>query len=113
MAAICARLDNLPLALELAAARVRVLNLDQILERLERSLQLLTGGMRDAPDRQRTLAGAIGWSYDMLNEEEKQLFARASVFAGGCTLEAGRDRRRRRPGHARVAGRQEPHPAQR
>ncbi len=89
VAAICARLDNLPLALELAAARVRMLDLDQILERLERSLQLLTGGTRDAPERQRTLAGAIGWSFDMLNEEEKQLFARASVFAGGCTLEAG------------------------
>ena len=68
----------------------------QILERLERSLQLLTGGTRDAPDRQRTLAGAIGWSYDMLNEEEKQLFARASVFAGGCTLEAGQAVCRRR-----------------
>jgi predicted ATPase/class 3 adenylate cyclase len=85
--AICARLDNLPLALELAAARVKVLSLEQILTRLERSLHLLTGGARDAPERQRTLAGAISWSYDLLAEEEKRLFTRLSVFAGGCTLD--------------------------
>jgi predicted ATPase/Tfp pilus assembly protein PilF len=90
VAAICGRLDNLPLALELAAARVKVLSLDQILERLEHSLKLLTGGTRDAPERQRTLAAAITWSYDLLNEDEKRMFTRASVFAGGCTLEAGR-----------------------
>jgi predicted ATPase len=88
VASICARLDNLPLALELAAARVKVLSLEQILTRLERSLHLLTGGARDAPERQRTLAGAISWSYDLLAEEEKHLFSRLSVFAGGCTLEA-------------------------
>jgi len=64
-----------------------VLSLEQILTRLERSLHLLTGGARDAPERQRTLAGAITWSYDLLADEEKRLFTRLSVFAGGCTIE--------------------------
>ena len=91
VAEICSRLDNLPLALELAAARVKVLSLEQILTRLEHSLQLLTGGARDAPERQRTLAAAIAWSYDLLNDEEKRLFSNLSVFAGGCTLEAGEE----------------------
>jgi predicted ATPase/class 3 adenylate cyclase len=85
---ICRRLDNLPLALELAAARVNVLSLEQILARLERALPLLTGGRRDAPERQRTLATTIAWSYDLLVEEEQSLFARLSVFAGGCTFES-------------------------
>jgi predicted ATPase/class 3 adenylate cyclase len=88
VAEICRRLDNLPLALELAAARVNVLSLEQILARLERALPLLTGGRRDAPERQRTLAATIAWSYDLLNEEEKLLFARLSVFPGGCTVES-------------------------
>ena len=87
VAALCQRLDNLPLALDLAAARVTVLSLEQIFARLDRSLPLLTGGTRDAPERQRTLAATIAWSWDMLNDEEKRLFARLSVFAGGCTLE--------------------------
>jgi predicted ATPase len=85
---LCRRLDNLPLALELAAARVKILSPDQILTRLERALPLLTGGRRDAPERQRTLAATIAWSYEMLSDPEQHLFARLSVFVGGCTLEA-------------------------
>jgi len=85
---ICRRVDNLPLALELAAARVRVLSTAQMLERLERALPLLTGGTRDAPERQRTLRATIGWSYDLLDAVEQQAFRRLGVFAGGCTLDA-------------------------
>ena len=85
---ICRRLDCLPLALELAAARVKVLSPAAILERLEVRLPLLTGGPRDAPERQRTLRATIAWSFDLLSEEEQRLLARLSVFAGGCTLEA-------------------------
>ncbi len=88
---VCRRLDNLPLALELAAARVRSLSSAQILERLERRLPLLTGGPRDAPERQRTLAAAIGWSYELLTPEEQQVFRRLAVFAGGYTLEAAEE----------------------
>ena len=88
---ICRRLDDLPLALELAAARVRALSSTQILERLEQRLPLLTGGARDLPERQRTLRGAIEWSYELLNGEEQRLFARLSVFLGGCTLEAAEE----------------------
>jgi predicted ATPase len=85
---ICRRLDDLPLALELAAARVKALTPAQILERLERSLPLLTGGSRDLPERQRTLRATIEWSYDLLAEDEQHLFAGLAVFRGGCTLEA-------------------------
>ena len=85
---ICRRLDYLPLALELASARVKSLSPAQILERLEQSLPLLTGGARDAPERQRTLRATIGWSYDLLSADEQRLFRSLSVFAGGCTLEA-------------------------
>ncbi|HTS73411.1 MAG TPA: tetratricopeptide repeat protein [Gaiellaceae bacterium] len=85
---ICRRLDNLPLALELAAARVRVLSTAQMLDRLEHALPLLTGGTRDAPERQRTLRATIGWSYDLLDAVEQQAFRRLGVFAGGCTLDA-------------------------
>lgn len=84
---ICARLDGLPLAIELAAARVKMLPLAQIQARLESRLQLLTSGSRDLPQRQQTLRNAIDWSYDLLNEAEQQLFRRLSVFWGGCTLE--------------------------
>jgi predicted ATPase/class 3 adenylate cyclase len=83
---ICRRLDDLPLALELAAARVKALSSDQILERLSRRLPLLTGGARDLPERQRTLGSAIDWSYELLTPVEQRAFARLSTFAGGCTL---------------------------
>jgi predicted ATPase/class 3 adenylate cyclase len=88
VAEICARLDGLPLAVELAAARVKLLPPKAMLGRLGSRMKLLTGGARDLPERQRTLRGAIEWSHDLLDEGEKKLFARLSVFAGGRTLEA-------------------------
>ncbi len=84
---ICSRLDGLPLAIELAAARVKVLSLASIRTRLASRLQLLTGGARDLPQRQQTLRGAIAWSYDLLTSAEQRLFRRLSVFVGGCNLE--------------------------
>jgi predicted ATPase/class 3 adenylate cyclase len=87
-AEICRRLDCLPLAIELAAARVRLLPPVDMLARLEHTLPLLTGGARDAPSRQRTLRATIDWSYDLLTEDERLLFRSLSVFAGGCDLEA-------------------------
>ncbi len=88
---ICRRLDDLPLALELAAARVKALSSKQILERLEQRLPLLTGGARDLPERQRTLRATIEWSHELLTSEDQRLFARLAVFAGGCTLEAAEE----------------------
>ena len=88
---ICRRLDNLPLAVELAAARTNVLVPSQLLERLQRSLPLLSGGARDAPERQRTLRATIDWSYELLSDEEKQLFRRLAVFAGSFDLEAAEE----------------------
>jgi predicted ATPase/class 3 adenylate cyclase len=88
VAEICVRLDGLPLAIELAAARIRMLPPKALLARLGNRLKLLTGGARDLPERQRTLRGAIEWSYDLLDEGEKVLFGRLSVFSGGRTLEA-------------------------
>src|ERR687894_2385677 len=88
VAEICARLDGLPLAIELAAARVKLLPPGAMLGRLGRRLKLLTGGARDLPERQRTLRGAIEWSHTLLEEGEKTLFARLAVFSGGRTLEA-------------------------
>jgi predicted ATPase/DNA-binding SARP family transcriptional activator len=88
IARICDRLDRLPLAIELAAARTKVLSPQAILERLATRLDLLTSAPRDAPERQRTLRAAIGWSYDLLDPSAQELFARLGVFAGGWTLEA-------------------------
>ncbi len=85
---ICRRLEGLPLALELAAARLKLLSLPALLERLEHRLHLLTGGPRDLPARHQTLRNTIAWSYDLLSEEEQQLFRLFSVFVGGATLEA-------------------------
>ncbi len=85
---ICARLDNLPLAIELAAARVKLLSPRVLLERLDSRLPVLAGGARDAPERQRTLRATIEWSHELLSAEEQRLFARLAVFRGGCSLEA-------------------------
>jgi predicted ATPase/DNA-binding SARP family transcriptional activator len=87
IATICARLDHLPLAIELAAARTKLLGTAAILERLTRRLDLLTAGPRDAPERQRTLRAAIAWSYDLLDPDARTLFAELGVFAGGWTLD--------------------------
>ena len=84
---LCRRLDNLPLAIELAAARTKALSPAQILQRVSKRLDLLESG-RDADPRQLTLRATIAWSYDLLSSEEQQLFRSLSVFAGGCTLEA-------------------------
>jgi predicted ATPase/class 3 adenylate cyclase len=88
VAEICVRLDGLPLAIELAAARIKLLTPRAILERLGRRLELLAGRARDVPERQRTLRGAIEWSYDLLEEPDRRLFACLSVFVGGGALEA-------------------------
>ena len=88
IAEICVRLDGLPLAIELAAARIRLLPPKALLTRLSQRLQVLTGGSRTLPERQQTLRNTIKWSYDLLNEEEQRLFRRLSLFVGGCTLEA-------------------------
>jgi predicted ATPase/class 3 adenylate cyclase len=89
--AICRQLDNLPLALELAAARTSVLVPAQLHQRLEQRLPLLSGGARDAPERQQTLRATIDWSHDLLTDEEKRLFGRLAVFAGSFDLEAAED----------------------
>ncbi len=88
IADICSRLDGLPLAIELAAARVKLLSPSAIRGRLASRLQLLVGGARDLPVRQQTLRGTIDWSYDLMSASEQMLLKRLSVFAGGCTLEA-------------------------
>ena len=88
VAGICRRLDGLPLALELAAARLKLLSPEELLVRLQRSLELLAGGARDLPERQRTMRSTIAWSDELLSVAEWTFFHRISVFSGGCTLEA-------------------------
>jgi predicted ATPase/class 3 adenylate cyclase len=88
VAAICARLDGLPLAIELAAAKVKALPPATLLRRLERSLPLLSEGAREVDERQQTMRNTLAWSYDLLTPEEQRLFRRLAVFAGGWTLEA-------------------------
>ncbi len=88
IAEICQRLEGLPLAIELAAARIKLLPPQALLKRLERRLQVLTGGASDLPVRHQTLRNTLQWSYDLLNSDEQRLFRRLSVFVGGFTLQA-------------------------
>ncbi len=88
VAQVCHRLDGIPLALELAAARVKVLAVEQIAARLDDRFRLLTGGSRTALPRHQTLRAAMDWSYDLLSQKERIMLRRLSVFAGGLTLEA-------------------------
>jgi non-specific serine/threonine protein kinase len=88
VAELCHRLDGIPLAIELAAARIRLLSVEQLLHRVQDRFRLLTGGSRTALPRQKTLRALVDWSYDLLTDLERLLFDRLSVFAGGCTLEA-------------------------
>ncbi|NTU83814.1 MAG: hypothetical protein HGA45_31315, partial [Chloroflexales bacterium] len=88
VAEICVRLDGLPLAIELAAARIKLFVPEALLKRLEWRLGVLIGGPRDAPERQQTIRNTIDWSYQLLDEGEQTLFRRLGVFVGGCTLEA-------------------------
>lgn len=88
IAEICERLDGLPLAIELAAARTRVLSLPALLERVRDPLRLLSGGQRDSPARQQTLRATLDWSYNLLEEDHRKMFRRLGVFVGGATLEA-------------------------
>ncbi len=91
VAAICARLDGLPLAIELAAAWVRALGVEQILERLDDAFELLVGGSRSAPSRQQTIRATLDWSHALLSDAERTLFRRLAVFVGGWSLEAAVD----------------------
>jgi predicted ATPase len=91
IASICARLDGLPLAIELAAARIRALSPQELAARLEQRLGLLTSGARDAPARHRTLRDTLAWSYDLLEPEEQALFRRLAVFVGGWSTRAAED----------------------
>ena len=88
VAAICEKLDCLPLAIELAAARTKTFDLDEVLARLDRRLEFLTGGPQDVPARQQTLRATIEWSYDLLSADEQLVLARLAVFRGGSTLAA-------------------------
>jgi predicted ATPase/DNA-binding CsgD family transcriptional regulator/tetratricopeptide (TPR) repeat protein len=88
IAEICVRLDGLPLAIELAAARIKLLPPQALLKRLSHRLEVLTGGAQDLPTRQQTLRNTLQWSYDLLTEEEQRLFRWLSIFVGGCTLQA-------------------------
>ena len=117
VARICARLDGMPLAIELAAARIRLLSPDAILIRLERQFELLASAARDVPERQRTLRGAIAWSYDLLDDPSRHLLERLACFVGGTRprdgrggLRPGRRARPRRVRRHRRARRPEPRP---
>jgi predicted ATPase len=88
VAEICVRLDGLPLAIKLAAARIKLLPPQAMLERLGQRLEVLVGGVRDAPGRHKTLRRTLQWSHELLSESEQRLFRQLGVFAGGCTLEA-------------------------
>jgi len=88
LAEICTHLDGLPLAIELAAARIKLLSPQALLARMKQRLPLLTGGTQDLPARQQTLRNTLEWSYSLLNSDEQLLFLRMAVFVGGCTLEA-------------------------
>jgi predicted ATPase len=88
VAEICTHLDGLPLAIELAAARIKLLSPQALLARMKQRLPLLTGGTQDLPARQQTLRNTLEWSYSLLNSAEQRLFRRMAVFVGGCTLEA-------------------------
>jgi predicted ATPase len=88
LAQICRRLDSLPLAIELAAPRVKLLSAEELLSRLDRRLPILTAGRRDLPERQQTLRATIEWSYELLEPREQELFARLGVFSGGWTMDA-------------------------
>ena len=107
VAEICYRLDGLPLAIELAAARIKLLPPRAMLTRLEHRLEFLTGGGRDLPARQKTLRNAIAWSYDLLDENERKLFRRLSVFVGGCTVDAVEAIAEDNPSHGSVLDRLE------
>ena len=91
IAEVCLRLDGIPLAIELAAARLNVLSLDQINTRLKDRFRLLTGGSRTAVARQRTLEATVDWSYELLAEPERRLLCRLSIFPAGWTLEAAEE----------------------
>ncbi|MEZ4690530.1 MAG: hypothetical protein R3A12_10250, partial [Ignavibacteria bacterium] len=91
LAEVCSRLDGIPLALELAAARTKILSVEKIFERLDDRFKLLTGGKRTALPRQQTLRALIDWSYDLLTDNEKKLWSRLSVFIGGWTLDAAEE----------------------
>src|SRR6185436_2258426 len=88
IAELCVHLDGLPLAIELAASRAKLLSPQALLARLGRRLELLRGGARDRPERQQTLRAALDWSFDLLEEDARLVFARLSVFAGGFRLDA-------------------------
>ena len=90
-AEICRRLDGLPLALELAAARVGLLSPAELAARLDHALGVLVSGARDAPDRQRTLRATIDWSFDLLTDAERQAFARMAIFPAGASRRCRRD----------------------